>query len=1096
MTISPSVRLICVVLAAAAPWPGAARSQTLEARLLKEQPAALARAARTQGDPVRGAILFYQPQLSCTKCHSCGDKESPLGPDLARPASDSTDVYIVESLLAPSKVIRKGFETVIVTRTDGRTVTGLLAEDRKDALVIRDPAAGGQPVVVAKGDIESRSVGTTSLMPAGLVNQLADRQQFLDVVSYLIESAEFGPARARSLRPDPTVINPPLPAYEADLDHVGLIASLDAAALRRGERLYLRLCASCHGTKDEPGSMPTAPRFADIKFKNGSDLLSMYRTLTLGYGMMAAQSTLVPRQKYELVHYVRETFLKPSNPTQYVGIDAAYLTKLPKGASRGPTPPEAEPWRKADYGPTLTGTFEVGTGGNIAYKGIAIRLDPGAGGVAAGNAWMLFEHDTLRMAAAWTGRGFIDWNGINFNGRHEVHPRIVGRVECETVGLGWADPATGSFIDTRLRGRDGKPYGPLPRAWGRYRGLYQAGDRVVFSYSVGDTQVLESPGLLGSGNDPVFSRTFNLGPRQADMTVRVARRADGKLGRADLRVERQGPDSVVVLAGAADDGGRLQAGGVVGGPNRSHWATDDDGHLLFHIPAGGAPVRFTIWAARIAAGARATNVGEAVAIKAKPVFLTPLIRSEPPRWRDAVSTRGEVGTSDGPFAVDSLSLPAANPWACQLRLTGLDFLGGGKSAAVCTWDGDVWRVYGLDHPDLKLTWRRIASGLFQPLGLKVVNGQIYVTCRDQIVILRDLDGAGEAAFYECFNSDHQVTEHFHEFAMGLQTDAAGNFYYAKAARHGKPALVPQHGTLLRISPDGSRTDILATGFRATNGVCLNSDGSFFLTDQEGHWIPKNRINWVRPDGKFFGNMWGYSNVTDTSDAAMGQPVCWITNRFDRSPAELLWVRSKSWGALGSKSWGALDGSLLNLSYGHGKVYVVPHETVGGAMQGGMVALPLPPFPTGIMRGRFNPGDGHLYVCGMYAWAGNQQAPGGLYRIRATGRPAHLPVGYHVTKNGLALTFSDTLAPESVADLKNFGLKVWDLQRSANYGSPHLNEHALTVTRAALAADGRTLTLEVPGLKPTWGLELWYSVVAADGREVDGLLHGSIHRMGD
>ena len=39
---------------------------------------------------------------------------------------------------------------------------------------------------------------------------------------------------------------------------------------------------------------------------------------------------------------------------------------------------------------------------------------------------MVYDHDTLRLAAAWTGQGFIDWNGINFNGRHQVHPRIVG----------------------------------------------------------------------------------------------------------------------------------------------------------------------------------------------------------------------------------------------------------------------------------------------------------------------------------------------------------------------------------------------------------------------------------------------------------------------------------------------------------------------------------------------------------------------------------------------------------------------------------------------------------------------------------------------
>jgi hypothetical protein len=178
-------------------------------------------------------------------------------------------------------------------------------------------------------------------------------------------------------------------------------------------------------------------------------------------------------------------------------------------------------------------------------------------------------------------------------------------------------------------------------------------------------------------------------------------------------------------------------------------------------------------------------------------------------------------------------------------------------------------------------------------------------------VLVDLNGDGETDFYECFNNDHQVTEHFHEFAMGLQVDFAGNFYYAKSARHALPAVVPHHGTLLRVMQGGGKTEILATGFRAANGVCLNDDGTYFVTDQEGHWTPKNRINFVK-DGGFYGNMFGYHDVKDSSDAAMEQPICWITNEFDRSPAELLWAPRDAWGPLG--------GSLLNLSYGYGKLY--------------------------------------------------------------------------------------------------------------------------------------------------------------------------------
>ena len=80
-------------------------------------------------------------------------------------------------------------------------------------------------------------------------------------------------------------------------------------------------------------------------------------------------------------------------------------------------------------------------------------------------------------------------------------------------------------------------------------------------------------------------------------------------------------------------------------------------------------------------------------------------------------------------------------------------------------------------------------------------------------------------------------------------------------------MVPHHGTLLKVTPDGRQTDIIATGFRAANGVCVEADGTFWVTDQEGNWNPKNRINHVRPGG-FYGNMWGYHDVTDASDAAM------------------------------------------------------------------------------------------------------------------------------------------------------------------------------------------------------------------------------------
>ena len=90
------------------------------------------------------------------------------------------------------------------------------------------------------------------------------------------------------------------------------------------------MCANCHGTKDQPGSLPTSLRFAEGKFKNGSDPYSLYQTLTHGYGMMAPQTWMVPRQKYDVIHYIREAYLKPHNPTQYAKVDDG----LPRRACR------------------------------------------------------------------------------------------------------------------------------------------------------------------------------------------------------------------------------------------------------------------------------------------------------------------------------------------------------------------------------------------------------------------------------------------------------------------------------------------------------------------------------------------------------------------------------------------------------------------------------------------------------------------------------------------------------------------------------------------------------------------------------------------
>ena len=1268
---------------------------TLEHTLQSQSVAELAQRVLREGDPARGSLLFHNPELTCIGCHQPAKGTGVrLGPSIAEINNDMSITSLIDSLLDPSKQISEGFQSETLVTSEGKMVTGLVVSEdvNEDGFItLADPNQDGLQTRIAIADIDERKTNKLSAMPSGLVGALPDEQSFLDLVRYLFEIKQGGVKAELALRPPESFFAiEPLPKYEALIDHAALIRELDDKSLERGEALYTRYCARCHGTQQQEGSMPSALKFAEGTFKNGNDPYAMYQTLTHGYGLMVAQRWMVPRQKYDVIHYIREQFLEPSNPQQHHAVTDSWLASLPAGSERGPDPVEQTPWSDMDYGNFLFNTYEVGDDAtNIAYKGIAIRLDKGPGGVSQGKRWVLYEHDTMRVAGIWSEPGFIDYNGIHFNDRHGVHPRVIGDLHISNDHRpGWANPQTDAFDeDPRIVGRDERRYGPLPASWLKYRGLYQFDDRVILNYTVGQTAILESPSLQFVDEQPVVQRSLNLSSRPQPLLLKIAsaeglgqpeiQQATALMGApqqepatshfsfdgasylqsenaynwnndltvfARIKTEQGGtilcqtedgadwvsggtslfirdgklvfdigwvgdvtssrqlndnqwhnvalvwqPEENIVqlyIDGKLDKTAKLESGETYENPvlrigftnenfpqptmfegeiaavkiwdraltkteiekikaanvnkdaigdwsfktdakqkvvaDRSQhdhamvwksgnqasqsgvkntWAVVKglsdptwqvaDGSLCLRIPAGETPLKIAIFSGTDEDREQAISLMQQTSkvVADQPlVNLTSMTQGGSPQYPDVLESKIEtmpVAKTDA-FAVDFLNRPEDNPWSCRMRLTGIDFVNGDE-ALISAWDGSVWRVNGFaSGPNMQ--WKRVAHGMFQPLGIRIHEGQVFVTCRDQIVRLQDLNDDGYFDYYEAFNSDHQVTEHFHEFAMGLQSDADGNLYYAKSARHALTALVPHHGTLLKVSADGDQTEIIANGFRAANGVCLNPDGSFFVTDQEGHWTPKNRINWVQGNGGFYGNMYGYHDVEDTSDHAMLQPLCWVTNQFDRSPGELLWVPQNAWGPLG--------GSLLNLSYGMGQIFIVPHERVSredqSVLQGGVCALPIPLFPTGVMRGRFHR-DGQLYCCGMYAWAGNRQSPGGFYRVRYTGQPAWLPTSLTAAGDKLAIEFSDPIDATRL-NKDQFVVSTWHIRRSANYGSDHYDTAEITVQSAKLLDDGKTVELTIPGLKASRGMEIKIRIATPDGREITRVLHNTIHEV--
>ncbi len=171
----------------------------LQAELAAEPLAALAAAALAEGDPVRGAKVFFNEKLACATCHAA-DFGYQLGPGLADARSDATPSHLIESILHPSKAIREGYQSVTVVTADGEVLAGYLVSRSDAELVLSLPTDKGRTRKLAADDVDEVTLQPQSTMPAGLVAQLEDRQAFLDLARFVFAITEGGKAELRRLK--------------------------------------------------------------------------------------------------------------------------------------------------------------------------------------------------------------------------------------------------------------------------------------------------------------------------------------------------------------------------------------------------------------------------------------------------------------------------------------------------------------------------------------------------------------------------------------------------------------------------------------------------------------------------------------------------------------------------------------------------------------------------------------------------------------------------------------------------------------------------------------------------------------------------------
>ena len=878
------------------------------------------------------------------------------------------------------------------------------------------------------------------------------------------------------------------------VDHAGILQELTRENFESGKAIYQNLCVHCHGNDGIKATLPTARAFGKGELKYGIDPYSMFQTLTKGNGLMAPQTWMTPEERYDVIHYIRQAFMKPLHPN-YAEIDDGYLEGLPTVNIA----PEEERNLVRDFGPALSSQL-----GFDIPNVLTIRLRE--------NHTIAYNLHSMDQAAVWR-EGYLNLQGTqHYRERGSGVPLIGGKEIAGLQAWQWAHEGRFDYPTEGLL-----PRGPLPEKWMEYRGHYLFGEQVVLSYTIDGREILEVPGKpegisalthtfrAGASEESLVLSTGRLESEEAvrhgyldlDASTVELRDANGSLG-----------DSLAVIATSrAGELDRFVAAGLHGDVEGMTLKMDREWRLVLTIPAGRARVFEIIRTSGRGANELFSFAGFVShhAARGAPRDPKTMTRGGRKRWNHAIRSSGSLGADDTAYALDTLTVPDSTPWNTWFRTSALAFFPDGR-LVVSTHGGDLWIVSEIEKSLANLSWQRLASGLYEPFGIQVVEGMIYVTCKDRIVRLHDRNDDGEADFYESFSADTDVSNWFHGFNFDLQRDGEGNFFYAKCGQYTSYALP---GAIIKVTPDGKRREIYATGFRTPNGMGMTGDGRLTVSDNQGNWIPASKISLVR-EGGFYGyvqthahpkGLWApdggridHKNVKPPD--SFDSPLIWMPQDFDNSSGGQLYVDDSR--------WGPLAGKLLHTSFGKGWLYYLMPQQINGVDQAAIVRLKLDGI-TGIHRARVNPKDGQVYAVGLNGWNGNGRkglAQGGIHRFRYTGKPTPLLTDVRTNRADIELTFNVALETSSAADPQNYRLSQWNYRWSHGYGSKHYSvlepdregEDHLEVERVTLAEDRRSVRLHLQKLQPANQLKLEFELVGTDGTPIKDLVYMTINEV--
>ncbi|NBR83991.1 MAG: heme-binding protein [Proteobacteria bacterium] len=127
---------------------------------------------------------------ACFACHRFGNEGGMTGPDLTTAGARYSARDFIDQIINPSKEINEQFVPVVLTKTDGETITGIIVNLNGDSVQVNtDLTDPNQRIGVDRKQVVKMEPSKVSPMPEGLLNMLK-QEEILDLVAYVLSGGD------------------------------------------------------------------------------------------------------------------------------------------------------------------------------------------------------------------------------------------------------------------------------------------------------------------------------------------------------------------------------------------------------------------------------------------------------------------------------------------------------------------------------------------------------------------------------------------------------------------------------------------------------------------------------------------------------------------------------------------------------------------------------------------------------------------------------------------------------------------------------------------------------------------------------------------